>query len=106
MINYTPYIVFALGVISSFCVWLVKENYDRKIENASLKNIIDSMKTASETERSSVASRLEALKSENKSHREENDYIKEKMNEINMALAVAKNNMEMLMLKFLKTKTA
>ena len=91
----TPYILFGLGQVVAFVVWIV-----------SLQNKITKM----ESEIKQQEERLKAIKQElhdsDSERKKEHNWFRDKLNEANEALAVAKSVLEGIVLKEMKTRRA
>jgi predicted nucleic acid-binding Zn-ribbon protein len=91
----TPYILFGLGQLVAFVVWIVN-----------LQNKITKMETKIEQ----LEERIKAIKhdfQESESERKkDHNWFREQLNKANEALAVAKSVMEGLVLKEMKTRKA
>ena len=91
----TPYILFGLGQVVAFVVWIV-----------SLQNKITKMETKIEQ----LEDRIKTLKHEqsesDRERKDEHGWFREQLNKANEALAVAKSVMEGLVLKEMKTRRA
>lgn len=81
----------------------LKKHTDDKLGSFSSKfqDEIDNLKQKQTT----MESDLKQHREKHKEVRIQNEFIERKLNEVSEALAVARNGLDMLMLKFLKTKT-
>lgn len=99
MKDYTPYIIAAITLIVSFCVWVVKliYSFDKKI--TLMKGQVEGLEKI-------MVFKDDVDKEHRKELLEENETIKKQLSIISEALAIAKNTMDILLLKNLKTHKA
>lgn len=80
----TPYIIFGIGQLIGFVIWIVR-----------LQSKIEKMETE-----------IEHMKESQKKHEERHSWLSEQLQKANEALAVAKSVLEGLVLKEMKTRRA
>jgi phage-related tail protein len=111
MKEYLPLIIAAFnGLLIPFCVWLVNENAKRKEEKndlqRQLEKAISDFKleyTKMETE---MKAKIENVKEKNEDLRREQSIISDLLREVQSSFSDAKNKLDLLMLKLLKTRSA
>lgn len=87
MKEYTPYIIFAITQTIAFCIWIVKMNIDFNKKIGIMENQIK------ELEKNNAEQKAEAKE------------VSTKLAIVSELLAVCKNTLDIVSLKFMKTRS-